>query len=185
MRKQQEELVLEAHGRNGLQTSILRLSDFYGPHVESSLLHGVFQAAIDGSRANMIGPIDTPHEFVFVPDVGPVVAALVDEPRAYGRTWNFAGAGVTTQQEMVERIFTQAGRPPKIRVAGPLMVRALGLFNPLMRELVEMHYLHTTPVLMDDSALRGLLGEVRKTPYEEGIRETLESMRASAHAAAA
>jgi len=29
-----------------------------------------------------------------------------------------------------------------------------------MRELVEMHYLLTTPVLMDDSALRGLLGSV-------------------------
>jgi nucleoside-diphosphate-sugar epimerase len=180
MRKQQEDLVLEAHGRGGLQTTILRLPDFYGPQVERSLLHGAFQAAIDGTRANLIGPIDTPHEFVFVPDVGPVVTALLDEPRAYGRTWNLGGAGVTTQRALVERIFAQAGRPPKLRVAGPLMVRALGLFKPLMRELAEMHYLHTTPVLMDDSALRGLLGEVRKTPYEEGIRRTLDSMRAPA-----
>jgi nucleoside-diphosphate-sugar epimerase len=178
MRKEQEELVLAAHGQGGLQTTLLRLPDFYGPKVERSFLASAFQAALAGSRANLLGPIDTPHEYVFVPDVGPVVTALADNPRAYGRAWNLAGAGVTTQRALVERIFAEAGRPPKLRVAGPLVVRAMGLFNPFMRELVEMHYLQTTPVLMDDSALRGLLGEVHKTPYEEGVRRTLQAMRA-------
>lgn len=185
MRKEQEDLVLGAHGQDGLQTAILRLPDFYGPNLERSFLYRAFQAALQGTRADLIGPIDTPHEFVFVPDVGPVVASLIDEPRAYGRAWNLAGAGVTTQREMVERIFAEAGRPPKLRVAGPWMVRALGLFDKFMKELVEMHYLQTSPVLMDDSALRGLLGEVRKTPYAEGIRQTLEAMRASAPSATA
>ncbi|QRN97233.1 NAD-dependent epimerase/dehydratase family protein [Archangium violaceum] len=176
MRKAQEDLVLGAHGQRGLQTTILRLPDFYGPHVERSFLHSAFEAALAGRRADLIGPIDTPHEYVFVPDVGPVVTALADEPRAYGRAWNLAGAGVTTQRELVERIFAHMGRPPKYRVAGPWMVRAIGLFNRFMRELAEMEYLQTTPVLMDDSALRGLLGEVRKTSYEEGIRRTFEAL---------
>jgi hypothetical protein len=48
-----------------------------------------------------------------------------------------------------------------------------------MRELVEMQYLLTNPVLMDDSALRELLGEIRKTPYEEGLRISLDAMRAN------
>lgn len=125
----------------------------------------------------MVGPIDTPHEFVFVPDVGAIVAALADEPRAYGRAWNFAGAGTITQREMVKRIFAEVGRTPKLLVANKLMMRAMGLFDPFMRELVEMHYLLTTPVIMDDTALRELLGDVHKTPYEEGIRQTLAAMR--------
>jgi nucleoside-diphosphate-sugar epimerase len=54
----------------------------------------------------------------------------------------------------------------------------MGLFSPLMRELVEMSYLHTTPVVLDDSALQKLLGPVKKTSYDEGIRKTLEAMRA-------
>ncbi len=45
-----------------------------------------------------------------------------------------------------------------------------------MRELGEMHDLHTTPVIMDDSALRALLGGVHKTPYHEGIRGTLAAL---------
>jgi nucleoside-diphosphate-sugar epimerase len=115
-----------------------------------------------------------------VPDVGPVVTALMDEPRAYGRAWNLAGAGVTTQRELVKEIYAQAGRPPKLMTAGLGMVRFMGLFDPFMRELAEMHYLLTTPVLMDDSALHGLIGTVRKTPYTEGIRQTLAALRAMA-----
>jgi hypothetical protein len=49
-----------------------------------------------------------------------------------------------------------------------------------MRELVEMNYLLTTPVLMDDSALTGLLGSVHKTPYAEGFRVTLDAYRSAA-----
>jgi nucleoside-diphosphate-sugar epimerase len=61
----------------------------------------------------------------------------------------------------------------------------MGLFNPMMRELVEMSYLHTTPVVLDDSAIQKLLGPVKKTSYDEGIRKTLEAMKAVPSARAA
>jgi hypothetical protein len=79
----------------------------------------------------------------------------------------------------VTRVFAAVGRAPKLRVAGKGMLRVMGLFSPLMRELVEMSYLHTTPVVLDDSALQKLLGPVKKTSYDEGIRKTLEQMRAA------
>jgi nucleoside-diphosphate-sugar epimerase len=59
------------------------------------------------------------------------------------------------------------------------MLRVPGLFNPILRELVEMNYLLSTPVLMDDTALHRLLGTVRKTSYGEGVRKTLEWYRSS------
>ncbi len=40
-----------------------------------------------------------------------------------------------------------------------------------------MHYLLTMPVIMDDSHSRELLGEIRKTSYEERVKQTLASMR--------
>lgn len=177
MRKQQEDLLLEADARGKIRGTILRLPDFYGPHVKSSFMHNVFKAAIEGGRAELIAPIDTPHEYVFVPDVGPVVLALACEEDAYGRTWNFAGPGRITQRQFVEAIFREAGRPPKFRTAGKLTLRVLGFFNPLLSELVEMHYLLTTPVFMDDSALNGLIGPLHKTPYLEGIKRTLAEMK--------
>ena len=177
MRKAQEGVLLKAHAEGNIQGTILRLPDFYGPGVDKSYLHSLFEAAAKGGTANMLGPIDTPHQFVYVPDVGPVVLDLAAKPEAYGRWWNFAGSGVMTQREIVDEVFAMAGRKPKTLVAGKTMLRLMGLFQPVMRELVEMNYLLTTPVLLDDSALVELLGSVHRTGYAEGLRLTLEAYR--------
>ncbi len=185
MRKEQEDLLLEADAAGKIRGTILRLPDFYGPGIDKSFLHSAFVAALHGGTANLIGPIDTPHEFVFVPDVGPVLLDLADRPEAYGRWWHLGGSGTISQREFVTRVFAAAGKTPKFRVAGKNTLRVMGLFNPLMRELVEMSYLHTNPVVMDDSALQKLLGPVKKTSYNEGIRKTLEVMRDESAAARA
>jgi nucleoside-diphosphate-sugar epimerase len=176
-RKEQEDLLLAADAAGKIEGVVLRLPDFYGPGVEASFLDDAFKAAAKGGTANMIGPIDMPHEFMYVPDVGAVALDLVAKPEARGRWWNLAGAGATTQRQMAEMAFAVTGRKPKIRVAGKTMLRVLGLFNPLMREMVEMHYLQTNPVLLDDSALGNLLGGPRKTPYAEGVRRSVEYLQ--------
>jgi len=175
MRKEQEDLVLAAHS-DSLQTAILRLPDFYGPGVDKSFLWSAFQSAKNGKRAQLVGPIDTPHEFVYIPDAGKTIVQLIFEPLAWGHAWNLGGAGVTSAHAMVDEIFTQAGRKPKYTVAGKTMLRAFGLFNPMVRELVEMHYLLTSPVVLDDTRLSNLLGGLVKTPYSEGIRQTLATI---------
>lgn len=177
MRKEQEDVLFSAHQSGKLKACELRLPDFYGPDVDKSFLWGAFEAAKNGGRAQLVGPIDTPHQFVFVPDVGPIVLRLLTSEGAWGRAWNFAGSGTATQREIVKKIFATAGRPVKMIVAGKLTLRVMGLFSPLMREMVEMHYLQTDPVLMDDTRLVNLLGRVKRTTYEEGIRLTLEAMR--------
>jgi len=175
MRLAQEELLLAADRAGRIKATVLRLPDFYGPGVDKSFLHSAFVAAVQGGTANLIGPIDRLHEFVFVPDVGPVAVKLAQTPDAYGRVWHFAGAGVTSQQAIVREIERQTGRPVKRRIAGKAMLRLMGLFTPMLREMVEMHYLLTEPVLMDDSALERLVGPLKKTSYEEGIQQTLSA----------
>ena len=177
MRKEQEEILFATHAAGKIEACELRLPDFYGPGVEKSFLWNAFVAAKKGGRAQLVGPIDTPHQFVFVPDVGPIVARLLTAEGAWGRAWNFAGSGVATQREIVTKIFAAAGKPVKMVVAGKTLLRVMGLFNPLMREMVEMHYLQTDPVLMDDSRLEKLLAGLRRTSYDEGVRLTLEAMK--------
>lgn len=177
MRKEQEDLLFEADAAGKIHGAELRLPDFYGPGVDKSFLHMIFTAAVKGGRAQVIGPLDTPHEYVFVPDVGPVVTRLLDRPEAYGRVWHLAGAGTITAREVVNRAYAVTGYKPRMIVAGKTTLRLTGLFNPLMREMVEMNYLQTTPLVLDDSALRGLLGEIKKTPYDEGIRQCVEAAR--------
>ncbi|SPA43208.1 NAD-dependent epimerase/dehydratase [Cupriavidus taiwanensis] len=176
MRKAQEDLLMQAHADGHIRATVLRLPDFYGPGVEASLLHRAAQAAVHGGTADMVGPIDRPHEFVFVPDVGPVVARLADTPAAFGKIWHLGGAGTTTQRDLVAEMERQTGAKLRLRVAGKTMLRLIGLFNPFMREMVEMHYLMSEPLIMDDSALQRLIGPIHKTPYAQGIRQTLAAV---------
>ena len=176
MRKTQEDLLLQAHSAGRIQGTVLRLPDFYGPGVDKSLLHSAFAAGASGAgKADLLAPLDVPHQFVFVPDVGPVALKLAGTAEAYGRTWHYAGSGITTQAALIAEIEKQTGRALRYRSAGKMTLRLLGLFNPMLREMVEMHYLLTEPVLMDDSALAALLGPLPRTPYETGVRLSLNA----------
>ncbi|HEV2678233.1 MAG TPA: NAD-dependent epimerase/dehydratase family protein [Aliidongia sp.] len=177
MRKAQEDLTLAAHADGRIQTTILRLPDFYGPDGESSFLHGTFTAALAGKRALMVGPIDRPHEFVFTPDVGPVVGRLLRTADAFGRTWNLAGAGVITQRAFARKIFAAAGTKPRLLPVGKRGLSLFGLFDPVMKGLAEMNYLVTDPLLLNDNALAALIGPLAKTSYDEGVARTLAALR--------
>jgi nucleoside-diphosphate-sugar epimerase len=185
MRKEQEDLVLAADDPNGMRTTILRPPDFYGPDSELSYVRTIFDAALKGGTANVIGPIDMPHEFIFVPDLAETLIALSEKQEAYGKAWNVAGPGRMTIRQFAEQVFGTVDQKPRLRVASKFMLRVLGLFNPLLREVVEMHYLWTTPVKLDDTRLRELLPNLHKTPYTEGIRSTIDAMRTRAVPAAA
>ncbi|HEY2584243.1 MAG TPA: NAD-dependent epimerase/dehydratase family protein [Tepidisphaeraceae bacterium] len=179
MRKEQEDLVLGADKQRGMRTTLVRPPDFYGPDAELSYVADIFKAAVNGGTANVIGPIDTPHEFIYVPDVARALVMLSGKPEAYGRPWNLAGPGPITTRRFAELVFRAAGREqPRLRVAGKTTLRMLGLFNPILREVVEMHYLWTDPVLLDDREIQALLPDLTKTRYENGIRQTVDAMRA-------
>lgn len=172
-RREQEDVAMAADGHRGLRTFILRLPDFYGPHAELSLADQVFTAATKGATANWIGPADLPHEFVFTPDVGPVMADLLTREDSFGEAWNFGGAGTITGREFIAEVYRARGLAPRFRAIGPTLLRVGGWASSLLRELQEMYYLQTTPVILDDTKLRTFLGPLQKTPYTEGIRKTV------------
>jgi nucleoside-diphosphate-sugar epimerase len=179
-RKEQEDLVFEANDPSGLRTLVLRPADYYGPGAPNSAPAFALKAALAGKSADILGPDTTPHEYLFVPDLAPIVADLFERPAAFGTAYNVAGSGVTTTRAFTQQLLRAARLEPRFRVAGPALLRALGLFDPVMRELVEMNYLQSTPVLLDDAKLRAVLPDMRKTAYADGIAQTVSASRLAA-----
>jgi nucleoside-diphosphate-sugar epimerase len=177
LRKEQEDLVLAAHAAGRIRGAVLHLPDFYGPDAELSLANQIFSAALAGKMANVLAPIDTPHEFVYAPDVGPVILDLIARDEAWGKHWNLAGPALITVRDFATQVFRSAGTKLRLLPANRSMLAALGFFNPLMRELVELSYLQSTPVNLDDRRLRALLGPIRKMSYHDGIGYTIETIR--------
>jgi nucleoside-diphosphate-sugar epimerase len=176
-RKQQEDLVLEAHGSSGVQGLVIRLPDFYGPNSDIGLTNPMIRAALENKTATWYGPVNSLHEFLFTPDAGPVIVDLASRAECYGEAWNLAGPEAIPSVDFITRIYRAVNQAPRYRVLGAGMVKLAGIFNPDARELVEMLYLQETPVLLDDSKLAAKLGPLHKTPYDEGIRLTMEWMR--------
>jgi nucleoside-diphosphate-sugar epimerase len=177
MRKEQEDIVFRAQLENKLQGLVVRLPDFYGPWADVSLGNMILRSALEGKPADWLGSPDKPHEFVYVPDTGPVIVELASRPGCYGQSWNFGGAGEIKGGEFMTLVYRQLGREPKWRAIGRTKLKIAGMVDPTVKELVEMHYLGETPVILDDSRLKKTLGSVQKTSYEEGIQKTLAWMR--------
>jgi len=172
-RKQQEDILLAADAAGRIRGTILRLPDFYGPKVDRSYLSSLFQAAAQQKTAQLIGPLNTPHEYVYIPDGARILFRLIEEDGAYGHTWNLAGPGKITLAEVIKLVKSITGKPVRKFVAGKRMLRLVGLFDPFLKEVAEMHYLFTQPLFLDDSALTNLLGPLNKTSYQEGVRASL------------
>jgi nucleoside-diphosphate-sugar epimerase len=175
MRKQQEDVLMAADAAGRIRGTVLRLPDFYGPKIPRSYLSSLFQAAAQRKTAQLIGPLNTHHEYVYIPDVAKTLLRLIDEDRAYGHTWHLAGAGRITLSEVITLVESISDRHLRKFVAGKRTLQLLGTFNPLLREVAEMHYLFTQPLFLDDSALSHLLGPLNKTPYPEGVRASVEA----------
>jgi nucleoside-diphosphate-sugar epimerase len=173
MRLEQEQ-ILQA---SGLEWLILRLPDFFGPEAELSHARLILEAALAGKAADLFQPANTPHQFVYTPDVGPIVADLLELDHGWNEVYHFAGSGLTTVEDFARQIFRLAGHPAKLRVAQTWMVWLMGLFWPVMKEFVEMMYLHETPVNLSDSKLEALLGKLHRTSYEDGINKSMQQMR--------
>jgi len=80
-------------------------------------------------------------------------------------------------RQLIEIAYRQAGQPPgKLRRLPPVLLRARGLVNPTMRELVEMQYQFEEPFVVDSSKITNKLG-VEATPVGEALGTTLQEYR--------
>ncbi len=176
-RKQQEDIALAAHGKNGLSVLSLRLPDFYGIDAENSLAWIIFSAAVSGRKANLLAPVESPHQFFYTPDIGPVLGELLNRQDLFGTAYNVAGDEIISTHEFTRRVYAAFGmEKPQYTAAGRGLLTILGLVSPLLRELKEMAYLQETPVILDGSKLRRVIPQLKFTSYDEGIRQTVSRL---------
>ncbi|MEO1076757.1 MAG: NAD-dependent epimerase/dehydratase family protein [Bacteroidota bacterium] len=186
VRKEVADMLRAAHEAGRVETTIGRASDFYGPGV---LLSGVgsevFGRLAEGKAARLLGNPDHPHSFTFIKDFGRALVVLADHDEAFGQTWLVPNPPPMTPRVFAERAAEAMGQEAKVQAAPSWVLRALGLFNPMMREVAEMLYLWEHPFVVDhskfDRAFGGAFGEV--TPLAAGIAETAAAFKASSRTA--
>jgi nucleoside-diphosphate-sugar epimerase len=173
-----ELLAASAAGR--VRIAIGRASDFFGPGVtESALGERVFAHAVAGRRADILGKPGLPHTYSYVPDIASGLATLGTDARAVGGVWHLPGPETVTTTAVIALVADEVGHPVGVRTMPKLAVRALGLFNPMMRELAEMAYEFEQPFVLDTSKYRSTFGSAG-TPLATAVTDTVAWYRGRA-----
>ncbi|MEN2739850.1 NAD-dependent epimerase/dehydratase family protein [Microbacterium sp. X-17] len=168
---------LDAAAARGLDVTIGRSADFYGPGADTSAFDMFGLAPIArGKAGSWLVDADRPHSLTYTPDVGAALAVLGTEPAAGGRTWHLPTAPALTGREYLR---LAAGPSARVKVIGRGTLRIGALFSTPARETLEMAYQYEAPYLFDSTAFESAFG-VTATPVEEGIAATLRALRATA-----
>jgi nucleoside-diphosphate-sugar epimerase len=154
---------------------IVRAADFYGPGVSQSITHTtVTERLKKGKAAQWIGDSKTVHSFTFTPDAGKSLAVLANTATSFNQSWHaLTSTEKITGQDYVKIACNVLGRPYNgVTNLPKLGVRVLGLFVPVLRELVEMMYQFENDYIFDSSKLEKIF-QIKATSYQKGIEETL------------
>ena len=172
--------LLAAHQAGRVQVAIGRASDYFGPRggALSNLGDRVFPAALAGKTATVWATPTSRTPTPTSPTSAKASPSSANTPTPPARSgtcpttptpgppasWSTASTG-------------QAGQPrTKLRGTPALLLRALGVVNPTVRELVELQYEFQEPFIVDSSKIATKLN-VHATPLEQALADTLASYR--------
>jgi nucleoside-diphosphate-sugar epimerase len=177
VRARMSEELMEAHTSGRVRVAIGRASDFFGPRALASAAgEQVFGRAVQGKSAQLAGDPDQPHTYSYAPDIGKGLVVLAEREEALGQTWHLPSPETLTTRQFVELIFEEVGKPARVQAAPKILLRAIGLFNPGIRETIEMLYEFEEPFVVDHSKFEEAFGE-QATPLREAIRGTVRWYR--------
>jgi nucleoside-diphosphate-sugar epimerase len=160
IRARAAEQLFAAHRRGDVVATSGRASDFYGPGGALTHLGDHFwPAALAGRTARAVVDPDAVHTYHYIPDVARGLATLgTAGDEAYGRPWMLPCAPAESIRDLVSRMADKLGRDIKVSAVPGWIVRALGPFVALARELDEMRYQWEEPFIIDDRRFRTSFG---------------------------
>lgn len=176
----QMEQRLERAARNGTPVLIVRAGDFFGPRAGNSWFsQGLVKPGRPVRSVTYPGKPEVGHAWAYLPDVAETIARLVERRAELGgfEVFHFGGHWLPRGVEMAEATLRVAGvRGARVRKLPWLLLRALAPFVETFREMMEMRYLWTEPVRLDNRKLVAFLGEEPHTPLDEALRTTLRGL---------
>lgn len=172
-------MMMEEVDKGNLEALIARAPDFYGPDTPLSFVNvTVFDNLAKGKKAQWMGHDRKKHSFIFTPDAGKATAILGNTPSAFNQVWHLpTDKNTLTGKEFLELTAKAFGAKPDYMVIPVWMLKLIGLFNPIIKESVEMMYQNQVDYIFDSSKFEKAF-DFKPMPYEKGIQLTAASYQA-------
>lgn len=169
------QLMDEAKAGN-IKATIARGADFYGTDNQNGVLDVMVLANLaKKQKAQWLGDINKLHNFSYIPDMGKGMYLLGQTPSADNQIWHMPTAAPLTGKQFIELSANIYGAEPKYFAINKLMMRAYGLFDKNVGEMVEMYYQYGHDYIFNSDKFEKAFN-VKPTSYADGIRVMSEAL---------
>ncbi|WP_068276084.1 NAD-dependent epimerase/dehydratase family protein [Aldersonia kunmingensis] len=176
--------LLRAREDSATATISVAASDFFGPHVRGAHAgERMVPTIMDGKTMRVIGSLDQPHSFTYVPDLAAAMVTAAAERDLWNSFLFAPTSAAVTQRQLIETFAAAAGVPaPKCSAIPAWAMDAVGFVHADTRELAETAYQFARPFVMDSRTSERLL-DLAPTPLADAAAETVrwwQGLRAAA-----
>lgn len=179
-----EQMLQEAAASGRIQVIIIRAGDFFGPGNRSEWFESAMMMDIAKGRIYNMADLDTRHSWAYLPDLARAFALVAEKRSALAPFENFHFAGYwVSHGQIMAAIQSGLGRKLQVKPLAWWMLGAMGLVDPVMRDIYRMRYLWTNEMELVDPRLDAMLGEGFTTPFETAVAETVTELAAAKIAA--
>jgi nucleoside-diphosphate-sugar epimerase len=178
VRKEIADMLLTEVHSGKLTALIARSADFYGPNNDRSfLIEVVYKNMKKGKKPNWFIDANKKHSFTYTPDAAKATALLGNTADAYNQVWHLpTDKNTLTGKEMIALFAKEMNVESKISILPMWLLKILGVFIPMMKEMPEMMYQYDRDYFFDSSKFDKRFN-FRTTTYQEGVKATIEQTK--------
>jgi nucleoside-diphosphate-sugar epimerase len=172
--RQKMEQRLKKASENGATVTIVRAGDFLGPNMHMGWLDSILK----NKRGRYV--LSIPHDekhihfWSYLPDLCENAVSIIEKSSGSFETYH--DPGLRLAKSDWASAFAANGLNLSIRSLPWPLFKLIGIFNPVVREIIKMRYLWQQPVLLDGGKMQSLLGhEIRSTNFDQVIAELIKT----------
>ena len=142
-----------------IRATEVRGSDYIAASDQSRMGDRVVPNLVKGKKIQLIGAIDQLHSWTDPEDVAQLMIVVGQDERAWGKPWHVPSNEPKTQLQVVQDISSALGvAAPSVSSVPLAMQKLIGIFNPVIKELLNSNYQFDKPFIMSDANTRNTFG---------------------------
>lgn len=152
-----DKFIMEQVEKGKLEAIIARAPDFICSvkKQNSLVMNLVYDNLAKGKTSQWFCNADVAHSYGYTPDLAEGTAILGNTKDAYNQIWNLpVDSEALTGREWVKLFANEMNTSDKIKVIPVWMIKLMGIFVPILREMPEMMYQYDRKYYFDSSKFK-------------------------------
>lgn len=179
IRAEVDRIILDHVANKNLQAIIARAPDFFGGTARDNSIpiNLIYNNLVKGKKAQWFCNVNVVHTMGYVPDLAKGTALLGNTSDAYNQVWNLPCDPEKITGEAWIKLFAEAmGTTNKYMVLPNWLVKGMGIFIPVLKEVAEMNYQYDRDYYFDSTKFNRYFN-FTPTPNAVAVKQAVEQIQ--------